>query len=87
MIISIDETKRIRRNGQEQYTWVELPSKNSYIYDRFNKLTLPQKNELLKEYILPKIKSEKAKSEDQRKASIEIFYEEVNNYYQRNHLK
>ena len=87
VIISIDETKRIRRNGQEQYTWVELPSKNSYIYDRFNKLTLPQKNELLKEYILPKIKSEKAKSEDQRKASIEIFYEEVNNYYQRNHLK
>lgn len=86
VIISIDEEKRIRRNGQSQYTWVELPSKNSYIYDKFNKLTLPQKDELLKEYILPKIKIEKAKPQDQRRASIEIFFQEVNNYYQRNHL-
>ena len=87
VIISIDEEKRIRRNGPSQYTWVELPSKNSYIYDRFNKLSLPQKDELLKEYMLPKIKIEKAKPEDQRMASIEIFYQEVNNYYQRNDLK
>lgn len=87
VIIGIDEEKRIRRNGPSQYTWVELPSKNSYIYDRFNKLSLPQKDELLKEYMLPKIKIEKAKPEDQRMASIEIFYQEVNNYYQRNNLK
>ena len=87
VIISIDEEKRIRRNGPSQYTWVELPSKNSYIYDRFNKLSLPQKDELLKEYMLPKIKIEKAKPEDQRMASIEIFYQEVNNYYRRNDLK
>lgn len=87
VIISIDEEKRIRRNGKSKYTWVELPSKNSYIYDRFNKLSLPQKDELLKEYMLPKIKIEKAKPEDQRMASIEIFYQEVNNYYQRNNLK
>ena len=87
VIISIDEEKRIRRNGPSQYTWVELPSKNSYIYDRFNKLSLPQKDELLKEYMLPKIKIEKAKPEDQRMASIEIFYQEVNNYYQMNDLK
>lgn len=87
VIISIDEEKRIRRNGPSQYTWVELPSKNSYIYDRFNKLSLSQKDELLKEYMLPMIKIEKAKPEDQRIASIVIFYQEVNNYYQRNHLK
>lgn len=87
VIISIDEEKRIRRNGKSKYTWVELPSKNSYIYDRFNKLSLPQKDELLKEYMLPKIKIEKAKPEDQRMASIEIFYQEVNNYYQRDNLK
>lgn len=87
VIISIDEEKRIRRNGKSKYTWVELPSKNSYIYDRFNKLSLPQKDELLKEYMLPKIIIEKAKPEDQRMASIEIFYQEVNNYYQRNDLK
>ncbi len=86
VIISIDEEKRIRRNGPSQYTWVELPSKNSYIYDRFNKLSLSQKDELLKEYMLPMIKIEKAKPEDQRIASIVIFYQEVNNYYQRNHL-
>lgn len=48
VITSIDEKKRIRRNGQSQYTWVELPSKNSYIYERFNKLSMPQKKELLK---------------------------------------
>ena len=87
VIISIDEEKRIRRNGPSQYTWVELPSKNSYIYDKFNKLSLPQKDELLKEYMLPKIKIEKAKPEDQRMVSIEIFYQEVNDYYQRNKLK
>lgn len=87
VVISIDEEKRIRRNGKSKYTWVELPSKNSYIYDRFNKLSLPQKDELLKEYMLPKIIIEKAKPEDQRMASIEIFYQEVNNYYQRNDLK
>lgn len=86
VIISIDEEKRIRRNGPSQYTWVELSSKNSYIYDRFNKLSLSQKDELLKEYMLPMIKIEKAKPEDQRIASIVIFYQEVNNYYQRNHL-
>lgn len=86
VIISIDEEKRIKRNGPSQYTWVELPSKNSYIYDRFNKLSLPQKDVLLKGYMLPKIKIKKAKPEDQRRASIEIFYQEVNNYYQRNHL-
>ena len=43
-------------------------------------------NELLKEYMLPMIKIEKAKPEDQRIASIVIFYQGVNNYYQRNHL-
>lgn len=87
VIISIDGSKRIRRNGIAQYTWIELPSKNSYIYDRFNRLSFFQKDELLKKYILPKIIIEKAKHENQRKASIVIFYEEVNNYYQRNNLK
>lgn len=86
VIISIDENKRIRRNGINKYTWVELPSKNSYIYDRFKKLSLQQKDELLKKYLLPAIKIQKAKPEGQRIATIEIFYREVNNYYQREHL-
>ena len=87
VIININEDKRIRRNGPNQYTWVELPTRNSYIYDRFNKLTISQKDELLKTWLLPRIKSEKEKPENVRKASIEIFYEEVNNYCQRKHLE
>lgn len=84
VIISVDEKKRIRRNGQNQYTWVQLPSRNSYIYERFRKLTIEQQRELLEENILPKIVSEKKKNDGQRIPSIEIFYTEVNNYYQRN---
>lgn len=87
VIISIDQKKRIRRNAQSQYTWVELPSKNSYIYDRFNRLSFIQKDELLKKYILPKIMIEKEKNKNQRQASIHIFYQEINNYYIRNNLK
>ncbi|MDY4787834.1 MAG: hypothetical protein SO253_00785 [Bacilli bacterium] len=87
VIISIDQKKRIRRNAQNQYTWVELPSKNFYIYNRFNRLSFTQKDEVLKEYIIPKIMIEKAKPKNQREASVHIFYQEINNYYQRNNLK
>ena len=31
VIISIDESKRIRRNAPNQYTWVELPQKFLYL--------------------------------------------------------
>ena len=87
VIISIDEEKRLRRNGQNKYTWVQLPSRNSYIYDRFRGLTVIQQRELLEENILPKIIVEKKKNEGQRKPTIDIFYTEVNNYYQRKELQ
>lgn len=86
VIINIAEDKRIRRIGNNQYTWVELPSRNSYIYDRFNRLPQSEKANLLQDYILPKIQEEKKKPQDQRRASIEIFYQEVNNDYQRKRL-
>lgn len=83
VIISIDQEKRIRRNGENQYTWVELPSKNSYIYNRYYGLNSAQQRELMEEYLLPKIIEEKHKDESLRTPSIDLFYREVNKYYQR----
>ena len=87
VIISIDEEKRIRRNGQSQYTWVELPSRNTYIYERYKKLNSAQQRELLENHLIPKIIKEKQKNESQRYPTIDLFYKEVNNYYQRNKLQ
>ena len=87
VIIDIDESKRIRRNGTNRYTWVQLPSKNTYIYDRFNSLTVKQQRELLEEFLLPKIMKEKKKDEAQRRATIDLFYIEVNDYYKSEGLK
>ena len=87
VIISIDEEKRIRRNGQNQYTWVQLPTHNTYIYDRFHRLTPLQQRELLEKYLLPKVIVEKQKNEGSRCPTIVLFYREVNNYYQRNKLQ
>ena len=86
VIISIDEEKRIRRNGSNEYTWVQLPTRNSYIYERFDCLNASQKIDLLENHLLPRIIKEKNKNESNRIATIELFYQEVNNYYQRNHL-
>lgn len=78
VIISIDESKRIRRNGPNQFTWVELPSKNSYIYEKFNSLTALEQRELLEDHVIPRVIIEKNKHESLRIPSIHIFYEEVN---------
>lgn len=79
VIISIDDLKRIRRNTPNQYTWVELPSKNSYIYEKFNKFSKQDQRKLLEDYIIPRILEEKNKHEDNRIPSVHIFFEEVNN--------
>lgn len=87
VIISIDEEKRIRRNGLGQYTWVELPSRNTYIYERYGNLDSSQQRELLENYLIPRIINEKEKDESLRRPTIDLFYQEVNNYYQRNKLQ
>lgn len=79
VIISIDESKRIRRNAPNAYTWVQLPSKNSYIYEKFNGLSADDQRLLLEEYIIPRVIAEKDKHEADRISSVHIFYEEVNN--------
>ena len=80
MIISPDETCRIRRNGNNQYTWVQLPTKYTDIYERYNALAVAHQRDLLEKYVLPKIIREKQKDESQRRATIDIFLEGVNNY-------
>jgi len=80
VIISIDESKRIRRNAPNDYTWVQLPSKNAYIYEKFNGLSVDNQRLLLEEYIIPRVIVEKEKHESLRISSIHIFYEEVNNH-------
>ena len=81
VIIDNTESKRIRRNGLNEYTWVELPSKNNYIYQRFNALDGNEQRQLLEEFVMPRVMKEKQKAENQRIASVDIFYEGVNNYY------
>jgi len=80
VIISIDESKRIRRNAPNAYTWVQLPGKNSYIYEKFNGLSADDQRLLLEEYIIPRVIAEKDKHEANRISSVHIFYEEVNNH-------
>ena len=87
VIIDCIETKRIRRNGDNKYTWVELPNKNTYIYDRFNRLDGNTQRKLLEEFVIPKVIEEKKKHESIRKASIDIFYEGVNNFYSKYRIK
>jgi len=79
VIISIDESKRIRRNAPNAYTWVQLPRKNSYIYAKFNGLSADNQRELLEKYVIPRVIEEKNKHESQRISSVHIFFEEVNN--------
>jgi len=79
VIISIDESKRIRRNAPNAFTWVQLPRKNSYIYAKFNGLSADNQRELLEKYVIPRVIEEKNKHESQRVSSVHIFFEEVNN--------
>ena len=81
VIIDPTESLRIRRNGKDQYTWVELPSKNTYIYERFNRLDGNTQRQLLEECVIPLVIKEKNKEENIRKPTIDIFYEGVNNFY------
>ena len=80
VIINPDETCRIRRNGENQYTWVQLPTKHTDIYNRYKAMSFEQQKDLLENYLLPKIVKEKQKDESQRRATIDIFLEGVNNY-------
>ena len=87
VIIDPTESKRIRRNGKDKYTWVELPSKNTYIYERFNRLDGNTQRQLLEGCVIPIVIKEKNKEENIRKATIDIFYEGVNNFYRSHNLK
>lgn len=68
-----------RRDGVNHYTWNKLPSKNSYIYDRFYSFNNDAQNKIIDKVITRKIK-EKKKPKDNQVASYVIFMEEVNNY-------
>lgn len=87
VIISIDEEKRIRRNAQSQYTWVELPSRNAYIYERYRNLDSAQQRDLLENHLIPRIINEKRKDASLRCPTIVLFYQEVNEYYKKNNLQ
>jgi hypothetical protein len=80
VIISIDESKRIKRNAPNAYTWAQLPSKNSYIYEKFNRLSAVDQRFLLEKYVIPRVINEKDKPENNRISSVHIFYDEVMKY-------
>lgn len=80
IIIECDDGSYItRRDGVNHYTWNKLPSKNSYIYDRFYSFNNDAQNKIIDKVITRKIK-EKKKPKDNQVASYVIFMEEVNNY-------
>ena len=54
--------------------------RNIRIYNRYKAMSFEQQKDLLENYLLPKIIREKQKDESQRRATIDIFLEEVNNY-------
>lgn len=68
-----------RRNGDNQYVWNELPSKNSYIYETYRSLAYIDQKKVIDRIISRKIE-EKAKPKDKRIPSSVIFMEEVNNF-------
>ena len=87
VIIDCIETYRIRRNGQNEYTWVELPSKNTAIYERFNMLDGNTQRQLLEKFVIHRVIEEKKKHESIRKPTIEIFYEGVSNFFNKYKLQ
>lgn len=54
--------------------------KHTDIYKRYNSLDISKQRDLLENDVLPKIIKEKQKDEFQRRATIDIFFECVNNY-------
>ena len=92
-VIIKDENQIIRRNnnddsGKNIYTWNTLPRYNK-AFAKFKGLSLLEKEKLIEEHILPRKIREKQKDDGDpsKKASYEIFIEEINNYVarKRNH--
>lgn len=80
IIVECDDGSYItRRDYVNHYTWNKLPSKNSYIYDRFYSFNNVAQKKIIDNVITRKIE-EKKKTKDNQVASYVIFMEEVNNY-------
>lgn len=68
-----------RRNGDNRYTWNQLPNKNSKIYKKFYSFSTLIRKQVIEKVIERKIE-EKKKSKDLRIPSSIIFIEIVNQY-------
>ncbi len=68
-----------RRNDDNHYVWNKLPSKNSYIYEKYFSLDYSDQKTIIDRVVNRKIK-EKAKPKDKRISSSVIFMEEVNKF-------
>lgn len=82
VILDVNENYRIKRKTSNEYTWCELPTRHTELYKKYNKMNYIQQKNFLEEYLLPNVIKEKQKNESERKATIEIFYEQINNYLQ-----
>ena len=79
----------IRRNNKRnssinEYTWNQLPKFND-AYEKLDKLSPLEKQDLIENYVLPRKVIEKRKNDNvpSKKSSCEVFIEEVNNYVRR----
>lgn len=68
-----------RRSENNVYVWNQLPSKNSYIYEKFYDYDYEDQKVIIDNVIERKVK-EKKKLKNLRIPSTVIFMEEVNNY-------
>ncbi len=68
-----------RRDVNNHYVWNELPSKNSYIYDKYYALSYANQKVIIDRVIERKI-IEKGKPKDKRIPSSVLFMEEVNKF-------
>ncbi len=68
-----------RRDADNHYVWNELPSRNSYIYDKYFLLNYYDQKIIIDRIIERKM-TEKMKPKDKRIPSSVIFMEEVNKF-------
>lgn len=68
-----------KRDSNNHYVWNILPSKNSYIYEKFYALAKNEQKQIIEKVIARKL-LEKKKPKNLRIPSSTIFMQEVNNY-------
>ncbi|MDR0767187.1 MAG: hypothetical protein LBE57_01875 [Methanosarcinales archaeon] len=77
VIVNNTGSSIIRRNGPNEYTWNQLPTRNSDAYAKFDRLSGTEKSSLIDKIIKRKCAAKRNRTGE---SSYHIFIEEVNNH-------